>query len=472
MNVTPQLSASLDDDLPPATGTHPRTAPPQPESGGTGMLGWAALIAVLLLLGMLFGASLWLYAAFAALGMLGVSRFLARAWSQNAVAHRHTGPLEVEVGKTVSIEVEIRNAGAIPIPWLLAEDLLPRSAMIYNPPALQVDGSRIRVMLLGPRRGRLLSYRLTCHRRGYFQIGPTVLETGDLMGLHRRYRVGAEPQYLLVMPKVVPLTGYDVASRRPIGEIKMRERIMDDPTRLKGIRQWQPGDPMRQVHWAATARTGVLHSKVYEQTSVAGVTLILDLHCDSNPQQHEPFRSELAITLAASIAAAVYEMNQPVGLASNGRDAADRIRTEGWSTDYRTRAAVQKNSAMRSRDDRLRPVVLPADRGPVHAHDIQRQLARLERSDGLTLESMLVETESRLARDTTLLVVLQSCSDTAAAALLGMSRRGWSVAAAVNTHEQEAFSRVAGPLIAAGISVMHLRDEASVPPICQNIILR
>ncbi len=62
----------------------------------------------------------------------------------------------------------------------------------------------------------------------------------------------------------------------------MRENVMDDPTRLRGIRRWQPGDPMRSVHWAATARTGMLHSKVYEPSSIAGATLILDFH-----QQHD-----------------------------------------------------------------------------------------------------------------------------------------------------------------------------------------
>jgi uncharacterized protein (DUF58 family) len=427
---------------------------------------------LLLLLGMFFGASLWLYAAYAAIGMLGISRLLAEIWSRSPQAIRHRGPLEAEIGTTIPIEIEIRNQGRLPIPWLLVEDLLPRRALMFQPPALQVDGTRIRVMLLAARRSRLLAYRLTCNRRGYYQIGPTVLETGDLMGLHRRYRVGAEPQYLLVMPKVIPLSGYDIASRRPLGEIRMRERIMDDPTRLKGIRQWQPGDPMRQVHWAATARTGTLHSKIYEQTSVAGITLILDLHVDSNPANQEPMRTELAITFAASLATAMYEMNQPVGLVTNGRDAADRIRTEGWSTDYRTRDAVRQNSVMRGADDRLRPVILAADRGPVHAREVQRQLARLERSDGLTLESTLIESEPRLARDTTLLVVLQTSSEAATAALLGMARRGWAVAVAVNTHDQEAFSRIAGPLIAAGITVLPLRDEASLPQVCQHIILR
>ena len=41
---------------------------------------------------------------------------------------------------------------------------------------------------------------------------------------------------MLVYPKVVPLSGYDIASRRPIGEIRMTHRLFEDPTRIAGVR--------------------------------------------------------------------------------------------------------------------------------------------------------------------------------------------------------------------------------------------
>jgi len=45
-----------------------------------------------------------------------------------------------------------------------------------------------------------MTYQLKCNRRGYHQIGPLVVETGDLFGLHRRYRVLTSPHFLLVYP--------------------------------------------------------------------------------------------------------------------------------------------------------------------------------------------------------------------------------------------------------------------------------
>src|SRR6185369_3886481 len=232
----------------------------------------------------------------------------------------------------------LENRSWIPVPWMLVEDLLPRRALIRSPPNLQITGRRLHLVSFRGRARKTITYQLKCNCRGYYQLGPLVAETGDVFGLYRRYRVLSEPSFLLVMPEVIPLEGFDIASRRPIGEVRMSHRLFEDPTRIAGVRDYQAGDPLNRVHWRATARTGTLHSKVYEPSTVAGVTLLLEFHVNAHEKHHEPHRSDLAITAAASIANAVYLMNQQVGLITNGRDAADRVRHEGWAHDHRSRA--------------------------------------------------------------------------------------------------------------------------------------
>ncbi|QDU93608.1 DUF58 domain-containing protein [Lignipirellula cremea] len=436
-----------------------------------GLFAGIAAVAAVLLVGMLLGSTLLLYAAVMGAGVVLLNRFLTAAWSAGVTGRRLELPQELEVGERATVAIEVHNHSRLPIPWLLVEDLLPRSALL-PPVSLRLEGSRLRLLLLWPGERKVVNYQLICDRRGYYQIGPTVLETGDLMGLQRRYRVGAEPHFLLVAPKIVPLEGYDVASRRPIGEIRMSWQLFDDPTRLQGVRPWRPGDPLRQVHWAATARTGELHSKIYEPSSMAGATLVLDMHRDTNPDAQEPVRTDLAVTLAASLAHALYQMNQPFGLASNGRDAADRIRTSGWMTDYRTRQAAQSQLAMREEDDRLRPQIHPASRGPQHFQELRRALARLERTDGLTLAQLLVECEPRLSRSTTLIVVLQQCDEATAGVLCRLVGRGWAVTAVINTFEHFDYAQTAGPLIGGGVRTLHLRDFDSLPEICRQGVLR
>ena len=73
-------------------------------------------------------------------------------------------------------------------------------------------------------------------------------------------------------------------------------------------------------------------------------------------------------------------MGEQIGIVSNGRDAVDRIREEGWIGDWRTREEAQKSAAMKSKSDRLRPVVIKTQKSPDQLEKIQRGLARLEKN--------------------------------------------------------------------------------------------
>jgi uncharacterized protein (DUF58 family) len=432
---------------------------------------WLAGIALLLVLAAVLKLSLLFYVAYALLGVWVLSLYLTRVWAESLVAHREYSKLTAEIGEQVAVVVTIENRGRLPIPWLLVEDLLPADALIHEPPKLRVSGRRIQLFMLRPGGRKTLLYQLTCNRRGYYQLGPLVLETGDLFGLHRRYRVLTEPHYLLVLPKVMPLSGYEIASRRPIGEVKLTYRLYEDPTRIAGVREYERGDSLNRVHWKATARTGVLHSKVYEPSTVAGATLLLDFHTSSHDRRHEPVRSDLAVTAAASIANAVYLMGQQVGLVTNGRDAADRIRQEGWSGDWRTRDAARGAASMRGENTRLAPIVVPTRRGPEQLVQIFETLARLELTDGLTLPELIEETASRLPRDATVIAILPKVTEENAIALGNLRRRGMAVEAILNLWEEYDFAESSGPLLAQGIHTRHLRDEAGLMELCRRQVL-
>ena len=82
---------------------------------------------------------------------------------------------------------------------------------------------------------------------------------------------------------MVPLQGYDLASRRPIGDVRLMHRLYEDPTRIAGVRPYEPGDPLNRIHWRATARTGTLHSKITEPSTLTGATVLLDFHNGGYP---------------------------------------------------------------------------------------------------------------------------------------------------------------------------------------------
>lgn len=433
---------------------------------------WYLGAIALLLMGMVLQLGLLVYAMYALLGVMLISRYFARNWIENLAARRECNRLTANIGDTVAVVVSLTNTGKLPITWVLLEDSLPREALAQRPPRIKVKNKRFGITELPAGGGHTLNYQVTFLMRGYYQIGPLLAETGDLFGLHRRYRILTEPSYVLVYPKVVPLEGYDLASRRPIGEVRMMHRLFEDPTRISGVRQYQNGDPLNRIHWRATARTGELHSKTYEPSTIAGITLLLDFHRDSYPDRGEPHRSELAVTTVASLANTVYQMGQQIGFFSNGRDAADRIRQEGYRHDFRTRVAARDTLGMTAQSDRLRPVEVRNNRGAEQLTRILETLARVELTDGLTFSQLVFEVEGHLPRDATVAVVLSDVTPETAITLGGLKRSGFAVTAFLLATADELEDAVrAGRLMAEGVDVRKIDDENSLAELCSTRLL-
>jgi uncharacterized protein (DUF58 family) len=425
-------------------------------------------------------------ATYSLLGLLLVSRVLARNWSGGLEAKRFIGQageesteaandaaltttmtLKVDVGARIGVRLVIRNNSALLVPWVLLEDLLPLETMKKDARIKVVKGRHVQVKMIRAKSSTVIRYQIECLRRGVYQIGPLVVENGDLFGLHRRYRVETAPGYLVVYPKLVPLSGYELASRRPIGDVQLTTRLYEDPTRIAGVRFYEPGDPLNRVHWKATARTGQLHSKIHEPSTLSGATVLLDFNEAGYGSRGEPFRSELAVTAALSLANAVSELGQQVGLVTNGRDAAERLQLQ-WKHEASSRTAAHQ-AAMRRESDLLAPLLVETRRGAEQIDRIRDLLARVELSDGLTFSQLVGETSARLPRDATILAVLPAVTVETALTLGTLRRRGLAVTAVLVLLGPDELEKAHARLLAEGIrDVRHLRDEAELGDLCNR----
>lgn len=430
---------------------------------------WFIGILALIGLALALKAGLVAFAGYVLLGVFLLSRYLAREWITQVSAKRECDEEPCEVGHKRDVIVRVTNTGKWPICWLLVEDLLPSRSIRKPSPSLTITGSRLKVVYIKAGQTKPIKYTITFNRRGYFPIGPMTAETGDVFGLHRRHRVFTDPAFVMVYPKLLPITRFDFASERPIGEIRLANRLFEDPTRTAGVRPYMIGDPLQRVHWRATARTGELHSRIYEPTSLAGATLLIDFHNDGYHKRGEPMRSELAITAATAIAYAVSILNQQVGLASNGRDAVDRIREETLASEnkhtteeFNTRLAARKGFELKDENDRLRPVIIPTRRGIDQFQQIRECLARLELTDGMTFDRLILEMLPRMPRDATVICLLPHVPVETAVALGHLRRQGFAVSVIlIGIADDGTDARVvaAGRLLAEGIRDVRMMNS-------------
>jgi uncharacterized protein (DUF58 family) len=439
---------------------------------------WIFATLGLLVLGFALNLSLLVYAMYVLLGVLLLCRFFTRVWTEQIEAARFCDGEVVEIGTTVECKVVARNTGKLSVPWMILEDSLPRDALVQMPARLKAEGQRLALVRLAAGESKIISYKVACLGRGYFQIGPMLVETGDVFGLHRRFRILTEPHYILALPKVLPLEGYSLSSRRPIGEIRLTHRLFEDPTRMSSIRQYQQGDPLNRIHWRATARVGELQTRTYESSCVTGATFLLDFHKRSFQGSTANASAELAIVTVTSLANAVYLTGQQIGLVSNGRDAADRIREEGWRAEFLTRADAQRKAFTTPDNTRLRPVVVEPGKGDERFATILATLGRLEQTDGLSFAAMASEAVAKISRDSTVVAVLGDVTQEIAIALGGLSRRGYLVTAIVVAFGGEGIPDWARPpewaemLLAQGIDFRVVNSEESIINLCAEAIVK
>ncbi|HEX6796992.1 MAG TPA: DUF58 domain-containing protein, partial [Ktedonobacterales bacterium] len=125
-------------------------------------------------------------------------------------------------------------------------------------------------------------------------------------------------------------------------------RLLEDPLRVIGTRDYVPGDEPRRIHWKATARTGALQSKVYEPSTRHTLAIFLDTRTFSHLHLgYDPDVAELAICAAASVAQWGIDQGYAAGIYSNGA-----VSSEGAGEEAAARLAAVREEAARDDPDR------------------------------------------------------------------------------------------------------------------------
>lgn len=274
---------------------------------------------------------LWRAPAFAAIGVFGlvivlVSLMLKKRVLDNVRYQRRLDETRVFIGEQINLQCRISNEGRLPLLSVFARDDAPRSLIEANeaPGGVDVVDADDRVPLnqlvsLAPRSFASRSYNLRATRRGYFAFRAASLNALDLLGLSESERIDEPKQGVLVYPRVFDPKELDLPPQQPLGDMVALRRFIEDPVRNMGARDYQPGDPFRNIHWKATAHRGTLQTRVNEHTSDPTVMILLNVM--TFPEDwygSEVERFEWAVSVAASLGKWAFESGATIGLSSNG----------------------------------------------------------------------------------------------------------------------------------------------------------
>lgn len=156
-----------------------------------------------------------------------------------------------------------------------------------------------------------LEYTLRPRRRGVYAVGPLVLGMSDPFGLAFAERPVGEPHELIVTPRVTALGGKGRALSSGNGALHELLRHTNPNSDELIAREYRPGDPLRRVHWAATAKRDELMVRQEEQRSNPEARIIIDttLSGGSIPERSSLAeghgRLDMAVELALETVASV-----------------------------------------------------------------------------------------------------------------------------------------------------------------------
>lgn len=422
---------------------------------------WFIFAAVVLGLSFLVKSPYVAYAVYAFLLLVLLANLSSRMWLTGLEVTRELSADTVRQGEAVEISVKVSNRRGFPIPWLFIEDLLP--------PFFHRTGDNTRLAILMPGRSITLNYSVHCAARGYHRVGPLLLESGDLFGLQKRFVTGQQQDYLSVLPTVAYIETFNVSTKRPQGPVRVSHRIYEDPTRISGLREYVPGDPLRSIHWKASARTGELYVKQNEPSTVLGATLILDFHRDSYQGEDAGERRELAVTTAASIAYLLQMSGEQLGLLTNARDAAEVAHYEVEARQALSRAEAGERVVGEGNSTRLSPLTVATRRSPVQAQQIVENLARVVPSDGLDVGTLIRTEFMRLPRDAALIPVVPRVDGDMALVLAEMKLSGFAVTVFLIDNNRN-YAEAAGNLAPHGIHVFHIEEARDLHEIAPQRI--
>ncbi len=229
-----------------------------------------------------------------------------------------------EGDKVEMVEV-LANRKAIPIPWLRVESRISPWLRFKVTGDFDVNYDQFHRSSFFLRGFKRVTRRheITCVHRGWYVLRTASLTTGDLFGMLRRSKEITSDEELFVYPRPLGVGEENMSSLKYQGDVTMRRWIQPDPILVNGIREYQPGDPQKDIHWGATARTGTLQVKVRDYTVSPRVMVLLntqireDLWGSMDPEQQEII--EYGVRLTSHLCTWAISNGLDAGFASNGQ---------------------------------------------------------------------------------------------------------------------------------------------------------
>lgn len=227
-------------------------------------------------------------------------------------------------GEEGQMEEVIRNDSPFLLPWLRLESRISPWLRLGSQDNLDVRGDMYYCSVFAPMPYQQIRriHKVRFLRRGFYDLGSASMTVGDMLDVLRIHHPQSFDARVTVYPRLLDPDQLPDSMSRPLGEMVSRRRLQEDPFLVRGIRPYHPGDPVRDIHWPATARTQEVQLRLHDYTVSTRLLIVMNGQCRQvqwSEQRMDNMEEcfEYGISLAATACVQCLRNGMAAGFATN-----------------------------------------------------------------------------------------------------------------------------------------------------------
>lgn len=250
-----------------------------------------------------------------------VGEFTRKKGFDNLRISRSIDKDRINLGEEFTITTTIENNKRLPISFLTLSERMPAAIEFVSDNNRVKDGADLwhlsKYTISWYERKRRI-YKLKCNQRGAYVLRDINVTVGDLFGFSAETNIKEDFLEFLVYPKLVNMKNFQFSNTNLQGDNYVKRWIHQDPLYIKGIREYNVEDRMKDIHWKSSLKMDKLMVKEYDFTSDRELTIIVNAQC-GEPYwgSIQPAIIENGIKVAASLASIAIKEGVATGMWTN-----------------------------------------------------------------------------------------------------------------------------------------------------------
>lgn len=328
-----------------------------------------------------------------------LAEMVKKAGFNKLTVKRVTNKSRITIGERVKITTIIENNKLLPVSFVMIKEAIPALISSCETEDGNIKNHRTSVFGIYSYERQRRSYYIKWNKRGAYSLKGYELSIGDFFGLSSISKSIDDYIEVVVYPKIIDAKDIVFQSTSIQGDNLIKRWIYKDPQYIKGIREYNVEDRMKDIHWKSSLKMNKLMVKEYDYTCDREVTFIFNVQCG---EPYWYFRNEKVVDKGIDIVCSL----------------ANKAAGSGVAVGFLTNAYIINNSKLEN------CFISPSIKS---FQSILENCARMDYTPRNTLSNVINEYSTKLSMNSTYVLVTSFLDKDSLNMILSLKKQGYII---------------------------------------------